>query len=128
MWIEKITYCYCWKILSRYEARKRLFLKNATFCISNCVFPILLTENAATVLADRILNFFGIFNLPLMACKWHQLRKSVWRPKHCIFHRVNSLYIFTLWLNTPACSSTQTFYLSYLINQIIFDMQFYANF
>jgi hypothetical protein len=31
-----------------------------------------------------------------MACKWRQLRKSVWRPKHCIFHRVNSLYILTL--------------------------------
>jgi hypothetical protein len=31
-----------------------------------------------------------------MACKWRQLRKSVWRPKHCIFQRVNCLYIFTL--------------------------------
>jgi hypothetical protein len=97
MWIEKITYCYCWKNLSRCEARKRFFLKNATFCISNCVFPIVLTENAATVLSAGILNFFGIFNLLLMAYKWRQLRKFVWRPKHCIFHRVHSLYIFTLW-------------------------------
>ena len=74
--------------MSRYEARKRLFLKNATFCISNCVFPIVLTENAATVLAAGILHFFGIFNLLLMACKWRQLR---------------NIYIFTLWFNLVKC-------------------------